>query len=165
MLSHVTPWTAARQAPLSMDFSRQEYWSGLPFPSPGKNSKWCILETKKWKQNPCVLPSQGRKGNNIVVTTPGKQKLEYFLLCQLLFLNFPYRHLWIKSRYKTLSFCNLYFSSQGFIWELQLCWYRKLGCRKMQNCNSSWGWLHLPCPALGCVPFSVTLAGSSVYSL
>ena len=29
-----TPWTAARQAPLSMGFSRQEYWSGLPFPSP-----------------------------------------------------------------------------------------------------------------------------------
>ena len=37
MLSHVTPWTAASQAPLSTDFSRQEYWSGLPFPSP-KNS-------------------------------------------------------------------------------------------------------------------------------
>ena len=31
----VTPWTAAHQAPLSMGFSRQEYWSGLPFPSPG----------------------------------------------------------------------------------------------------------------------------------
>ena len=30
-----TPWTVARQAPLSMRFSRQEYWSGLPFPSPG----------------------------------------------------------------------------------------------------------------------------------
>ena len=29
----VTPWTMARQAPLSMGFSRQEYWSGLPFPS------------------------------------------------------------------------------------------------------------------------------------
>ena len=29
------PWTAAHQAPLSMEFSRQEYWSGLPFPSPG----------------------------------------------------------------------------------------------------------------------------------
>ena len=28
------PWTAAHQAPLSMEFSRQEYWSGLPFPSP-----------------------------------------------------------------------------------------------------------------------------------
>ena len=31
----VTPWTVAHQAPLSMGFSRQEYWSGWPFPSPG----------------------------------------------------------------------------------------------------------------------------------
>ena len=30
-----TLWTVACQAPLSMGFSRQEYWSGLPFPSPG----------------------------------------------------------------------------------------------------------------------------------
>ena len=30
-----TPWTVAYQSPLSMGFSRQEYWSGLPFPSPG----------------------------------------------------------------------------------------------------------------------------------
>ena len=42
MLSHfshvwlsVTPWTVAHQAPLSMGFSRQEYWSGLPFPTLG----------------------------------------------------------------------------------------------------------------------------------
>ena len=33
--SCLTPWTVAHQAPLSMEFSRQEYWSGLPFPSPG----------------------------------------------------------------------------------------------------------------------------------
>ena len=31
----VTLWTVAFQAPLSMDFSRQEYWSGLPCPAPG----------------------------------------------------------------------------------------------------------------------------------
>ena len=31
----VTPWTVAHQAPLAMEFSRQEYWSGQPFPSPG----------------------------------------------------------------------------------------------------------------------------------
>ena len=31
----VTPWTVALQAPLSMGFSRQESWSGLPFPPPG----------------------------------------------------------------------------------------------------------------------------------
>ena len=30
-----TPWTVAYQAPQSMEFSKQEYWSGLPFPSPG----------------------------------------------------------------------------------------------------------------------------------
>ena len=39
VLSHirlfVTPWTVAHQAPLSTEFSRQEYWSGLPFPTPG----------------------------------------------------------------------------------------------------------------------------------
>ena len=31
----VTPWVAAHYVPLSMEFSRQEYWSGLPFSSPG----------------------------------------------------------------------------------------------------------------------------------
>ena len=38
-LSHaqlfVTPWIVAHQVPLSMEFSKQEYWSGLPFPTPG----------------------------------------------------------------------------------------------------------------------------------
>ena len=34
----VTSWTVAHQAPLSMGFPRQEYWSGLPFPSPGDPS-------------------------------------------------------------------------------------------------------------------------------
>ena len=35
MSDSVTLWTIAQQAPLSMGFSKQEYWSGLPFPSPG----------------------------------------------------------------------------------------------------------------------------------
>ena len=39
LFSHIqlfaTPWTVAHQASLSMGFSRREYWSGLPFPSPG----------------------------------------------------------------------------------------------------------------------------------
>ena len=39
LLSHVqlfvSPWTVAHQAPPSMEFFRREYWSGLPFPSPG----------------------------------------------------------------------------------------------------------------------------------
>ena len=36
----VTPWTAAHQVPLSMRFSRQGYWSGLPFPSPPILQTW-----------------------------------------------------------------------------------------------------------------------------
>ena len=35
MSDSVTPWTVACQAPLFMGFPRQEYWNGLPFPSPG----------------------------------------------------------------------------------------------------------------------------------
>ena len=35
VLIFATPWTVAYQAPPSMGFSRQEYWSGLPFPPPG----------------------------------------------------------------------------------------------------------------------------------
>ena len=38
-LTLATPWTIAYQAPQSMEFSRQEYWSGLPFPSPGESSQ------------------------------------------------------------------------------------------------------------------------------
>ena len=38
-LLFVIPWTEAHQAPLSMEFSMQEYWSGLPFPTPGDLSE------------------------------------------------------------------------------------------------------------------------------
>ena len=41
----VTPWTSAHQAPLSMVFSRQEYWSGMPLPSPGQ-----YITKQKWNK-------------------------------------------------------------------------------------------------------------------
>ena len=48
MLSHVqlfvTPWTVAHRAPLPMEFSRQEYLSGLPFPTAGSFSLNCRIE-------------------------------------------------------------------------------------------------------------------------
>ena len=51
LLSHVwfsvTPWSIAHHAPLSMAFSRQEYWSGLPFPSPGDLPDLGLLH---WRQ-------------------------------------------------------------------------------------------------------------------
>ena len=55
-LSHiwllVTPWTAAHQAPPSMGFSRQEYWSGVPLPSPISSANFfkSILDTIKFWQ-------------------------------------------------------------------------------------------------------------------
>ena len=42
-----TPWIAAYQAPLSMGFSRQEYWSGMPLPSPGSGGEISSLKKKK----------------------------------------------------------------------------------------------------------------------
>ena len=51
MLSHVqlfvTPWTVACQAPLSVGFSRQEYWSGLPFPSLKPHRKHRLKKKRK----------------------------------------------------------------------------------------------------------------------
>ena len=52
-----TPWTAAYQAPPSMGFSRQEYWSGLPLPSPhipleSHNSKRHYLQQPRHRNNP-----------------------------------------------------------------------------------------------------------------
>ena len=51
----VTPWTAAHQAPPSLGFSRQEHWSGLPFPSPMHASeKW------KWRRSVVSNPQRPR---------------------------------------------------------------------------------------------------------
>ena len=41
-----TPWTIAHQVPLSMEFSRHEYWSGLPFPSP--LTVWITTNSRKY---------------------------------------------------------------------------------------------------------------------
>ena len=49
----VTPETAAHQAPLSLGFSRQEHWSGLPFPSP-------MHQSEKWKRSCSVLSNSSR---------------------------------------------------------------------------------------------------------
>ena len=44
----VTPWTAAYQAPPSMGFSRQEYWSGVPLPSPAMGDNLLIVDNSVW---------------------------------------------------------------------------------------------------------------------
>ena len=69
----VTPWTAAYQAPPSMGFSRQEYWSGVPLPSP-KVSLWMHI--------------RGNQGN--------KNYLAFYRIPPLFFLHRLDTSLWVK---------------------------------------------------------------------
>ena len=62
--SFATPWTVAHQAPLSMGFSRQESWSGLPFPSPGAIPDSGI-------ERP-TLASPALTGSSLQLALPGK---------------------------------------------------------------------------------------------
>ena len=66
----VTPWTVVHQAPLFMKSSRQEYWSGLPFPSPGE------------LPDPGIEPGSPELASGFITTElPGKSiKYFYFLL-------------------------------------------------------------------------------------
>ena len=56
-----TPWTVAHQAPLSIGFSRQEYWGGLPFPSPyiSNNMPKKKYKTKFQQSVPSVIYTLG----------------------------------------------------------------------------------------------------------
>ena len=60
----VTPWSIARQAPLPMEFCRQEYWSGLPFPpsgappDPGMETVSPVLQADSLPSKPPGKPCQ-----------------------------------------------------------------------------------------------------------
>ena len=70
-------WTVAHQAPLSMGFCRQEYWSALPFASPGDLPNLGIEpESTALAADSLPLTHQGRKGNQ-----KQKQKTSYRLKC------------------------------------------------------------------------------------
>ena len=67
--SLVTPWTMARHAPLPTGFSRQKYWSGLPFPSPGDLSN-PVIESRSPVLQADSLPAEspGKPKNTGVVS-------------------------------------------------------------------------------------------------
>ena len=74
------PWTVALQAPLSMEFSRQEYWRGLPFPPPGdlpdpgiKPKFWHLLH---WQADSLPLVPSGKPFETIEI--PKKKKKKHF---------------------------------------------------------------------------------------
>ena len=61
---YATPSTAAHQAPLSLGFSRQEYWSGLPFPSPMHESESEVAQSCPTPRDPmdCSPPGSSVHG-------------------------------------------------------------------------------------------------------
>ena len=71
-----TPWTAALQAPLSMEFSRPEYWSGLPFPSP-EDLPNPGMELRSPTLQSDSLPSEppGKPGVFLFITTCLKERI------------------------------------------------------------------------------------------
>ena len=77
----VTPWTIACQASLSVEFSRQEYWSGLPFPYPGD---LLAQESNPGLMQLQALPSEPPgKPRAIIITRIWKQRETRFLLLNL----------------------------------------------------------------------------------
>ena len=69
-----TPWTAAYQAPLPMGFSRQEYWSGVPLPSP-----WYILLQIKQITNKDLLCSTGNSTQYSVMIHMRKESKRLYI--------------------------------------------------------------------------------------
>ena len=78
----VTPWTIAHQAPPSVGFSKQEYWSGLPFPSPGD------------LPDPGIKP-ESPTDSNLDILTPGS----VFLTSTMCGLSYGPFHLSLDSSY------------------------------------------------------------------
>ena len=118
LLSHVwlftTPWTVPRQAPPSMEFSRQVYWSGLPFPSPGD------------------LPDSGiepRSPESLHLSHQGSLKkrvtvffIAFFLHVYILaFLSTINKDLFLKTRINESKFFQIFFPNKNeylFLWPL-----------------------------------------------
>ena len=82
--SFAIPWTVAPQAPLSTEFSRQEYWSVLPFPSPGESS-----QPRDRTQVSCIAGRfftirATREASYVFFQSCLMQKIRYLLLVSIL---------------------------------------------------------------------------------
>ena len=127
-LSHVrlfaTPWTVAYQAPPSMGFSRQEYWSGLPFPSPGDLPDPGIKPGSPSLQADTLLSEP--PGKPFPMTDAWTKKLWYIYTmeyysaikrntCESVLIR------WKSEREKQISYINAY------MWKLErCCWWTYL---------------------------------------
>ena len=117
----MTPWTVARQAPLSMGFFRQEYWSGLPFPSPGDLS------------NPGIEPGSPALQADTLSSEPPGKPLEYITLY---LMSCSYKNTCI---FKIISICIFIYMFSGTFKNLTIrpavCFIVIWGFRLLKNTN------------------------------
>ena len=120
----VTLWTVACQAPLSMGFSRQEYWNGLPFPSPGD------LLNPEIKTGSPALQSDSLLSELLGVNYNFQQTFQIL----------PYRSSWSQELCIVRSF------SQHSTQVLYKCWFWKCPCFTDQEAMGGgfWGHMHVP---------------------
>ena len=124
----VTPQTAAHQAPPSLGFSRQEHWSGLPFPSP-------VHESEKWKWSHSVVSNSQRSHD---CSLPGSSihgifqarvlewgaiafstKLPKYWLCK----HTLYNCYWQSKMSKVSKICvHIYLSCRKYVWDQRQHW-------------------------------------------
>ena len=130
-----TPETAAHQAPPSLGFSRQEHWSGLPFPSP-------MHESEKWKWS-CSVASDSWWPHGLQPTRllhpwdfPGKST---GVGCHCLLQGYLYKHKYINQwrqnwvlRNNPLHVCKMYWGG---------CWDYTMEKRKVLITNGAKNWV------------------------
>ena len=96
-----TPWTVARQASLSMGFSRQEYWSGLPLPSPG------------YLPNPRIEPGSPALQADALSSEPPGKPIELLFAPEQLIQENKVEAFMIYFGSCTLSLCNIFLFTQS----------------------------------------------------
>ena len=122
----MTPWTVALQAPLSMGFPRQEYWSGLPFPSPGDLPNPGIV--------PASFASSALQVDSLPAEPSGKQKNKSNPNQTFSPVNLNFGKFLSKKMRSSCHFCSEEFNcrtqrNQGFLTIqslLQNCWEENL---------------------------------------
>ena len=135
--SHVrlcaTSWTAARQAPPSLGFSRQEYWSGLPFPSPVHESESEVTQSCLTLSNPMDCSPQGSSVHGV------------FQARTLKWVAISFSNAWKwKVKVKSLSRVRLLVTSWTAAYQAPL----SMGFSRQE----SWSGVPLPSPLISCTP-------------
>ena len=83
-----TPWTAAYQAPPSTGFSKKEYWSGVPLPSPKMNPRYILKQLYGIEENVLFISSLGSPRTSSVTVLHLWQQTKIFFFSLILFSSF-----------------------------------------------------------------------------